>query len=234
MSQVVIDRRFCGPADSANGGYACGVVASAVDGPAQVTLRVPPPLDRALDLRPGNGGGAALWDGETLVGEGEPATVDVDVPEPVDLAEARAAAGRYEWAQDHPYPTCFVCGPQRASGDGLRIFPGPVEGRRLYASPWTPDPSLLDGDGSVRPEFVWAALDCPSGAATTAFEGVGRSLLGRLAADLRAPVPGAGTHVLTAWPVQRDGRKLHTCSALFTERGERCAVARAVWIEVAG
>ncbi|MEV4624044.1 hypothetical protein AB0J74_35700, partial [Asanoa sp. NPDC049573] len=25
---------------------------------------------------------------------------------------------------DHPFPTCYVCGPERA--DGLRIFPGPV------------------------------------------------------------------------------------------------------------
>ena len=24
--------------------------------------------------------------------------------------------------------------------------------------------------------------------------------------------------MLTAWPVRRDGRKLHTCSALFSER----------------
>jgi hypothetical protein len=47
-------------------------------------------------------------------------------------------------------------------------------------------------------------------------------------------VPGNATYVLTAWPVARDGRKLHTCSALFSERGDLHAVARAVWIEVAG
>jgi hypothetical protein len=85
----------------------------------------------------------------------------------------------------------------------------------------------------VRPEFVWAALDCPSGLATNAFDDVGRILLGRLAADLRVPVPGNATYVPVAWPVSRDGRKLHTRSALFSDTGELHAVARAVWIEVA-
>ena len=31
---------------------------------------------------------------------------------------------------EHPLPTCFVCGPARAKGDGLRIFAGPL-GRTL-------------------------------------------------------------------------------------------------------
>ena len=121
-----------------------------------------------------------------------------------------------------------------AAGDGLRIFPSPVPGRDLYAAPWTPDPSLFGADGHVAPEFVWAALDCPSGLATNAWDDVGLILLGRLAADLRAPLPGEATYVASAWPVERDGRKLHTCSALFSATGELHAVARAVWIELAG
>jgi hypothetical protein len=187
-----------------------------------------------LEVRAGESGAVGLWDGAELVAEATPAALDIEVPEAVSVPEAREAAARYEWAEDHPYPTCFVCGPRRAAGDGLRIFPGPVEGRRLYASPWTPDPSLIDASGSVRTEFVWAALDCPSGLATNSFDDVGRILLGRLTAELRAPLPGSGSYVLTAWPLERDGRKLHTCSALFSEQGELHALARAVWIEVAG
>jgi hypothetical protein len=233
MSQIVIDGRFCGPPDSANGGYACGVLAASIDGVAQVTLRAPPPLERALEIRPGEGDGVELWDGCALIAEGASAALDIDGPKPVSVEQARDAAARYEWAEEHPYPTCFVCGPRRAAGDGLRIFPGQVEDRRLYASPWTPDPSLLDESGSVRPEFVWAALDCPSGLVTNLLGDIGLMLLGRLTADLRVPVPGRGSYVLTAWPLGRDGRKMHTCSALFSEHGDLHAMARAVWIEVA-
>jgi hypothetical protein len=54
---------------------------------------------------------------------------------------------------------CFVCG--RARDDGFCVFPGPVAGTDLVASPWTPPTWAADEDGLVRPEFVWAALDCP-------------------------------------------------------------------------
>ena len=49
-AEVVIERRFRGPPESANGGYACGLVAGLLGGVAEVTLRLPPPLDRELDV----------------------------------------------------------------------------------------------------------------------------------------------------------------------------------------
>jgi hypothetical protein len=153
----------------------------------------------------------------------------------VSFDDAERASATYPWRDRHPYPTCFVCGPERSGGDdGLAIFPGPVEGRDLSAAPWTPDPSLAGEDGTARDEFVWGALDCPSGIVTDLFGGVGRILLGRLAADLRHPVRAGEPHVVQAWTVDRDGRKLRTASALFTAGGDLRAVARAVWIEVAG
>jgi hypothetical protein len=231
MPALVIAERFCGPPTSANGGYACGLVARFLDGPAQVTLRSPPPLGRPLDLRRG-GQGVSLWDDEVLVAEAQAGPATFDVPPRVALDDARRAAERYEWLHDHPYPTCFVCGPRRAERDGLRIFAGPVAGRGVYAAPWTPDPDLAGEDGLVRPEFAWSALDCPSGLVTNTFGDVGRVLLGRLAADLRRPVRPGEDHVVTAWPIGRDGRKLHTGSALFTASGELLAAARAVWIDV--
>ncbi len=113
-------------------------------------------------------------------------------------------------------------------GDGLCIFPGPVDGRALYAAAWTPDPELADERGRVRDEYVWGALDCPSGIVTDLFGDVGLILLGRLAADLREPVIAGVPHVVQAWTLERDGRKLHTASAVFTADGRLCAVARAV------
>jgi hypothetical protein len=224
MTEVTIDPRFRGPRASANGGYACGRVAHFIDGPAEVTLRSPPPLGRALGVRETDGV-VALLDGDEVVAQAKPAAGGFDVPPPVSVEDARAATERYEWMHDHPYPTCFVCGPEREEGDGLRIFASPVAGRDVYAAPWTPDPDL------AGPEFTWAALDCPSGLVTNTFD-VGRVLLGRLTAEIHAtPRPGEH-HVLTAWPISRDGRKLHTGSALFTAGGELLAAANAVWIEV--
>ena len=45
MAVVSIPSRFNGPPLSGNGGYSCGVLAAFIDGPAQVRLHVPPPLD---------------------------------------------------------------------------------------------------------------------------------------------------------------------------------------------
>jgi hypothetical protein len=227
---VVIDARFRGPPASANGGYACALLARELDGPVEVTLRAPPPLGTPLAVRRRDDG-AELLDGEALVATARPASVAVAPPGPVSLDEARRAASRYPWRDDHPYPTCFVCGPERAPGDGLGIFPGPVDDGSRYAAPWTPDPSLAGADGAVRDEYVWAALDCPSGIVTDLLGDLGRILLGRMAADLRVPVAAGRPHVVQAWPVGRDGRKLSTASALWTADGRLCAVARATWIE---
>ena len=42
---TIIRKRFCGPPNSGNGGYVCGLLANALGEPAQVTLHAPPPLD---------------------------------------------------------------------------------------------------------------------------------------------------------------------------------------------
>ena len=45
--------RFCGPAASANGGYACGAIAELLGDGVEVTLRRPQPLGRLLRLQVG-------------------------------------------------------------------------------------------------------------------------------------------------------------------------------------
>ena len=109
----------------------------------------------------------------------------------------------------------------------MRIFPGPVDGRELYAAPWVPAADLADERGIVRDEFVWGALDCPSGIVTDLLDdGVGLILLGRLTAQLRRPVDGGEPHIAVAWPLGRVGRKLETASAVFRADGTTCAVGR--------
>jgi hypothetical protein len=230
VTELRLGGRFCGPPATANGGYACGTIAELLGGDVEVTLRRPPPLGRPLRLRVG-GGGAVAHDGEQLVAEAHPATVALAVPGTTSLSEARAAARRYPLFQGHPFPTCFTCGPDRAPGDGLRIFPGPLPGRELWAAPWTPDPSVADPDGLVAPAVIWAALDCPSGFAA----GVGDTVmvLGRMAARVLARPRAGRAYCLVAWrggPAA--GRKRSAGSALLDAHGGVLAVAHTVWVTI--
>jgi len=237
MPELVIPSRFRGPSGSGNGGYACGRIAAYADGPVTVTLRRPPPLDTPMAIERGEQGSVRIHHGRTLIAEAtpSPSLPALEIPTQASMAEARLAAGRARYFQDPAFPDCFVCGMSRRAGDGLRIFPGPVPDRVLWAAPWTPDFSVSGTDGRVRPEVVWAALDCPSGiaAADNADLGPGTAiLLGRMTASLAArPAPGDQC-VVIAWPGGGDGRKLTAGSALLGPGGEVLAVARSVWITV--
>jgi hypothetical protein len=102
-------------------------------------------------------------------------------------------------------------------------------------APWTPDPSVASAGGTVRPEVVWAALDCPSGLAAAEAARLPADtsiLLGRMTASLAAP-PRAGDRCrVLAWPGGRDGRKLAASSALLGPGGQVLAAARTVWVTV--
>lgn len=232
--QVTIDRRFRGPPESGHGGYVCGVVAGLIGDTAEVTLRRPPPLDRPLQVVRLDGGAVALRDSETVIAEAVPASLEIDPPAPVSFTEAEVASRSYIGFREHVFPTCFGCGPKRAEGDGLRIFPGRIKGRDVVAAPWTPDASLAGEAGTVRPEFVWAVLDCPG--AWTPFADlteVRLSMLGRLAARLIAPVRPGERCVVIGWPLGEDGRKLYSGTALFSHDGDLRAVARSTWVRIA-
>src|SRR6476661_8038230 len=115
---ITIDPRFNGPPDSGNGGYTCGRLARFVAAEAaEVTLRLPPPIGRALEVER-DGDGMVLRDGEAVVAEAKPTEVAVDAPSPVDATEAADAAvdSPFLEVDMHPFPTCFVCGPRRTPG----------------------------------------------------------------------------------------------------------------------
>jgi len=209
-----------------------------IDGPAAVRLNVPPPLDLPLEVRSSEGGAELFYrgeKGEVTVATARPATVDLDVPEAPGFAAAQAASRRYRGFVNHWFPGCFVCGPKRDSGDGLRIFAGPVEGDSgppgMVAAPWIPDASLADESGFVAPEFLWAALDCPG--AFSFPDPVQRALLlGELAVSIEGSVAPGERCVVIGWEIDREGRKHFTGTALFGESGSRRAIGRATWFEV--
>jgi hypothetical protein len=218
--QVVIARRFRGPQSSGNGGYAAGLLASFLDGPAEVTLRLPPPLERELAVER-RGEATLLLDGEAVVAEAVPAEVELEAPAAPTLEEAAVASARYAPIGPEAFRGCFSCGAIREEGDGLRILPGRVPGRELVAAPWV----AREPSGPV----VWAAIDC-SGAYAVVEEGRGDAVLGRMAARIeRLPREGERC-VVVGWPRGEDGRKLYAGTALYGEDGELLAVARQTWI----
>ena len=216
----MIDGRFRGPTASGNGGYTCGLLASVVGEPAQVTLRAPPPLDRPLRVEQ-RGDVAMLLDGDAVVAEARRAELELDVPPAPSFGEAaRAAASSSRRAGAGEFRQCFVCGPERRDGDGLRIFPGALDG--IVAATWTP------AEEPAR-AVAWAAIDCP-GAFALEFGTRDVLVLGRLTAEvLRVPRTGERC-VVAGWPLGEDGRKRYAGTALFGDGGELLARGHAVWI----
>jgi hypothetical protein len=206
-------------------------VAEFFDWAAEVSVRAAPPLEQPLTVRREDDGSVTLLDGETAVLEGRAAHVEVEVPEPVSLSDAEAAAAACPWFDGHPFPTCFGCGPERAVGDGMREFPGPVPGRAgIWATPWVPEASLADESGEVLPIFTFSALDCPSGAGAIEAAGhKGVHVLARLTGRVAGVVQVGEPHVVMAWPIGNEGRKSYGGVAVLA--GERvCAVGEALWI----
>ena len=99
----------------------------------------------------------------------------------------------------------------------------------MVAAPWIPDRSLATG-GEVPAEILWAALDCPG---YFAIEERLPALLGRMTTTITGTVKREERCVVIGWFLGRDGRKLHTATALFGESGERVGACRQIWIAVA-
>ena len=225
-----VPRRFNGPLESGHGGYSSAVIANLVEGPAEVTLKSPVSLETPLDVIRGDGAAVRVMDGETLVAEAAPISrLELEVPAPVDTQEARAAKARYRGSTDGLFSHCFVCGPARE--DALGVFAGAVEGREVAASPWTPPEWTADETGRVRPEFVWAVMDCPTYFAVYRDEVLPMSFLAQMAARVDGPVAAGEEYVVMAWPIAADGRKQLAGAAVVSRDGEVQAVARALMIE---
>jgi hypothetical protein len=227
--------RFSGPPGTVNGGFACGVIAGLCPGPAEVTLRRPVPVGRPLTVRD-DGDVLLVLDGELPLAEARVEAAEREQAVPAISAElARSVAGRAAYYADPAFPGCFVCGPERAAGDGLRIFPGRVPGGPVWAAPWTADASVAAPDGRVRPEVVWAALDCPGGIAAGEAAELPEdttALLGRMTVSIaERPRPGE-VHRVVAWPAGRDGRRLTARTALLDPAGDVLATARSLWVTV--
>lgn len=228
MSTLTIDSRFRGPPHSGNGGYVAGMLARELGGSGcEVTLFRPPPLDRPLEVKP-DGAAVHLLDEDQLVASALPADVDLAGPPAPSLEEARTASARFTGFADHVFPGCFVCGPERADGDGLRIFPGRTAGK-IVAAPWTPPADLCPAGAPMPPELVWAALDCPGYFAVQ--HRSGPAVLGRLAVRIDGEASCQEPLIVAGWHIESSGRKHRAGTALYAGR-RPVALGLAVWVSL--
>lgn len=256
MTSLSVPARFNGPPTSGNGGWTAGTVAEAASTlgavpPVTVSLKAPPPLDVELALAPdddgtgwtltGPAGGTGGGTGDDLVvavvrPDAVLAGEDADPGPAVDLATARAAEASYGGLRGHPFPTCFVCGPDREPGDGLRIFPGrlPDDAGERVAATWAPDPSVADSDGRVGTAVTWAALDCVGGWSSDLENRP--MVLAAMSAGLeprQAPPQAGSSYVVVGRHVRTEGRKTWTASGMYDDAGRLVARAQHLWIAFA-
>jgi hypothetical protein len=235
--KLSIDRQFCGPPDSGNGGYVCGVIARDFPVVTTAVLGARVPLDTRLDILLEDGVNRLTDADGGLIGRGQPADLAIlpKPPEAPSMRAARAAGERYIGHSQRVHPTCLTCGPERRPGDGLRVFVGQIEGAPAghVAGVWTPHADFADPQGLVPAELVWAALDCPGFFAWVAKEGRHGALLGTMTCEILRRPRCAEESIVMAWPLEREGRKETAGVALFAMNGELMARAHQVWITMA-
>jgi hypothetical protein len=229
---LLVETRFRGPVNAGNGGYVAGRLAAVLgDGPAEVSLRAPTPLETPLAIAR-TGTGARLLHGDKVIAEAQARPLVLDVPPPPDAVLAEQSTRHGGADADQPYAHCFVCGRARAHGEGLNVFPGWLPDGSMVATLWRPDPAFADADGDLRPAFAWAALDCPGGFAAGQGRNGGGYVTARMHVALHAPVRAGEPHVVIGWPVQRDGRKVLSGTAIYDRDRRVLARALSLWVEM--
>jgi hypothetical protein len=229
VGNITIASAFNGPPSSGNGGYAAGVLSRLFNTPHTVRISAPIPLDTPL---------AVTRQDKILVAEHEglpiltarPGGVTLTPPAPPSIEAARKAAETPTYFGAGGVSTCFVCGRNRKEGEGLHIHCGRLGDRLEAAAVWTPHANFDDGHGHIRPEYVWAALDCPGGFALPEIETT--YLLGEMVAAQHKAVPTGEPVIIHAWHEWTKGRKHFAGTALYAADGTLLAQADTLWIEL--
>ncbi|KCZ50917.1 hypothetical protein [Hyphomonas pacifica] len=226
---LTISSRFNGPPGSGNGGISSGLAASLIDGPAEVFLRAPPPLDTPLDVIALDDGSFEIRHGDQLVMTVHPADPLGPPPSAPSFAIAGKGHKSFPSRDTHAFPDCFVCGPDRTE-DGLCLFTGHAEGFDGVTDVWTPAADLADENGLVRPEIIWGALDCP-GAFAVGFQ-ENPMVLARIVCQIHSRPKAGDTLIVAGWGLYHDGRKHGAITALFDKDGTLLAQSDQLWIEL--
>lgn len=229
QKQVIIAAHHRGPPESGNGGYVCGLLAAHLDSPAEVTLRLPTPLERPLTLTV-----AAqlveLRDGDAMIASARAAPLDLAVPSVPDWTACERATERGGSFAESEFGGCFSCG--RNNPHGVQVWAGEVESRAMTAAAWRPRASHAGADGFLPPTHLWAALDCPGAGALLLGKPDTLLMTGRMLGHCDRDCRAGERYRVIGWPVGREGRKLYCGTAVIDESGRVRARALSTWIEL--
>lgn len=219
IATVSIDGQFQGPDGIANGGYLAGRFGG--HGPARIVLRNPARVDTPLQAVRTHFG-LTLLDGEAQIMNVEPC----DAPDPVGVIPSAAEIDDLSTPDltAHPFPRCFVCGPDNEQGLRILFRKTGVGVAATFTLPVT-EPVGLPPHVAIA-----GALDCSSGWAVYAPSEAG--VLGTFEyVVLNEPEPGQQLTVV-AERRDRSGRKRIAGSSVFDTTGALVGTALATWIDI--
>lgn len=241
FESVEINEKYCGPPMSGNGGYVAGITANQIENEAAVIkIRAPAPLNEALyySRDPNQSGIKLLSKGanKVIAEAQEDSGFYMDVPElnSSSIEDIQNPKEEYLGFQKHPFPTCFVCGPNRRHEDGMRIFPAKISDQvgftHLHGAMWKPWKDLRGPDGKVRNEIVWAALDCPGGFAVSYVDPT-LIVLAKLRGRLLESIVSEDSYAIQAWEIGRNRRQRIAGTAIYRISDHKCvAYSEALWM----
>ncbi|MEX0943930.1 MAG: hypothetical protein WD002_15470 [Pseudomonadales bacterium] len=237
---ITIADRFRGPPRSGNGGYVGGRFAALLgkspDEPVEVTLRSPVLLDEPMTVTRQGPAHMKIMIADQLIAEITQSNLGVEIPEPPTYEQALAVqstALSLQRREGSPmpgarglHPICFCCGADHE--DGLQVFAAAIDQTQVVAA-WPTKVEWGDDERNIPAEYLWTALDCP-GQIAYAVAGIRTGLLGRITAAIHRPAPAGENYVVTAWPVEVDGKKHFAGSAIFDTDKNLIASALSIWI----
>ncbi|WP_054812942.1 hypothetical protein [Nocardia arizonensis] len=214
------------------GGYVAGLLAAraGADAELRVDFRRPVPVEAPLMLTTTDSGGHALTDPDgAILAESSKAAVTIGHPSAPSWEQVVARTEAV--LDDRRVTDCYGCGSACAPGRGLRLFPAVLDD--MIVAAWTPAPELGGPDGTLSPENVWAALDCPGGWAGIELLGMryGSAVTAALTGTRYAPIHAGERYISYAWPISAEGRKYTVGVAIATPDGAPRALAEALWIQ---
>lgn len=232
--EIIIEKHFEGPTNITQGGYISGLMAQHLEtDTVEVTMRNPTSMGKPLILDTSMSDRVLLYDGDKLLNEAIPGELDLDIPEPISLEEAKKASLKH--VIEMPFPNCFGCGSGRSEDEGLHLRSGPVEGRNMVAVDWVPLAKAVGAkEGEPVPEpIAWASMECPIAKAMQ-YGGMRNpdemALLGRMTTKVNA-LPKVGEQCFfVGWLIGRSGRKIELGGTMHNERGEVLMMTKLLFI----
>ena len=235
LREVVIGRRFNGPPDSANGGYACGVLARFLPSRrrSHCACRRRSAAARRT-LRRGGRGAACSTATPSSPKAGRRTAIEVEPPARPSFDEAVAAGCSPPVARRSPSALGLLRLQPRSAATGVsRVAwsrsPAPTA---VTQRSFVPDAERRRG----RPGLAGGRLgrarlpQLPAGP----MERGPVALLGRMAASREREIRAGERLVAVGWSLGGGRAQAHSASALLDANGDVVARARATWIELRG